>query len=174
MANLVEQIREWALSQGHADPVEAGQLNNRTIWVRNDADGAGDYIAGWNNVGWPQPSQAELDSVDGAADTRKTHEALMTQAYAMSLQGQVNVADPLGSVAPADSRRWERYLIERRTAWETEARSPTQSPNITGQLRAADGAERDWQEAEGLVVRKINANIYTTANDVATAAEWPP
>lgn len=36
------------------------------IYLRNDSDGKGDYIAGWNNP-HPQPTQEQLDAVNSVS-----------------------------------------------------------------------------------------------------------
>jgi hypothetical protein len=33
------------------------------IYLRNDSDGKGDYIAKWEHPTYPQPTQAQLDAV---------------------------------------------------------------------------------------------------------------
>jgi len=140
------------------DPVEADAIAAERHGVVVTMDGAGAWTGYTGN---PEP--------DGAR-----RERLARVAADISIAGQVAVTDPLGSTPPANPGAYLDFLATRRAAWETEVRNPTFSPVLTTEIRAADTAERDWAEAQGLVVRKVNADIYTTDNDVITAVEWPP
>ena len=37
--------------------------SNKTIFLQNDLDGRGDYIAKWNHPTLPEPTQEQLDEI---------------------------------------------------------------------------------------------------------------
>tara|TARA_R110000868_G_scaffold410878_1_gene700688 strand:- start:72 stop:251 length:180 start_codon:yes stop_codon:yes gene_type:complete len=39
-------------------------FRNRSIEIRNDSDGNGDYIAFWNYADKPEPTQEQLEAIE--------------------------------------------------------------------------------------------------------------
>ena len=157
---------EWARINAHPEITF-----NVDCRIDDNADGNGSFIAEWN-LAWPQPTPAELATVEAAALDKAAKDTLKALAERISITGQANVVDPLGSVY-SPRQTLERYILKRHGEWETTARDGTTAPAVVTAIRAAFTAEQDWLEAEGLVKRKINAGVYTTARNVNEALEWP-
>ena len=171
MDNLRINIDEFARQNAHP-PVDYGDRATGCT-LQDNSDGRGPFIRSWM-LGWTQPTPAELTAVESDAITSDNKLTLAEQAENIAIAGQVAVSDPVGRVpAPANDNARTGYLQRRRTSWETEAKNPTVSPSLTSVIRVADGEERAWSEAEGMVARKISAGVYTTESDVTNASEWP-
>jgi len=140
-----------------SDPVKQDDIAAARDGVTATMGGSGDWIGYTVN---PEPDANRRERLAGIASSA-------------SLAGKVAVVDPLGSVAPANIDEYADYLARRGAAWEMPLRDPATPGATVTALSAADTQERDWAEAQGLVVRKINADVYTTDNDVTTAVEWP-